>query len=153
TYDDQADAFRRLNAIVTNTSPTFAVKDFISGLYTKPVGDPTAVATDDYVPGTWSSSPNKQALYRGAIKVGCRSCHMSAVDSPRNLFNFVDLLNLNKSAGPSGLANVGRVEDFVCFGKVMPQAERTMKNFWASGARAYLVETLSNGTAAYGCSP
>jgi hypothetical protein len=133
TQADQADAFRRLNALVRSANPTTGIAELIDGMYApKAVTDPTAVASDDFVPDAWANvngSLAGTALYRGVVKVGCRTCHISATNTAIDFNTYTDFFNALPSIRP-----------FVCgAAHTMPHAERVMKKFWESGARAYLV--------------
>lgn len=134
TFNDQIDEIRRLNQLITLTQPSPAITEFINGLYApKSVNDPTAVSNDDYVPDDWSQANGSlagTALYRGVVKVACRTCHMSATSRPD--LDFADYSDFT--------SNLSTIKADVCGNPhVMPHAERVLKNFWQSGARAYLV--------------
>lgn len=131
TFADQADAFRRLNELIKLTNPTPAIAGFIDGMYApKPVSDATAVANDTFVPSAWetSGSLDGHAVYEGVVKVACRTCHMSAVLPGYDFADYSDF---------SGL--ISTIKNDACGSHVMPHAERVLKNFWESGARAYLI--------------
>jgi hypothetical protein len=135
TFADQATAFRQLNGLVTLTQPSAGIMEFITGLYApKLVTDPTAVANPDYVPADWTDAfegLKGKAVYDGVVKVGCRTCHMSATNP--NL----DFADASDFTAP---AQLGLIKGDVCgAAHQMPHAERVMKKFWASGARAYLI--------------
>ncbi len=135
SYADQADAFRRLNQLVklTNTSP--AINEFIDGLYApKLVSDPTAVANLDFVPADWQNATadlDDTALYLGVVKPTCRTCHISANAGDLDFADYADFQ-----------AKATQIRGLTCGSHNMPHAERVMKNFWQSGARAYLVTGL-----------
>ena len=133
TYAAQANALRQLNALVTLTQPSAGIQEFITGLYApKAVTDPTAVANAKYVPADWANALDGldgTAIYNGVVKVGCRTCHMSATNPTYDFADASDFATLMPSI---------RVD--VCgAGHSMPHAERVMKKFWSSGARAYLI--------------
>jgi hypothetical protein len=137
TFADQADALRRLNALVMATDPAPATAELIRGIYAPAaVTDPGAVANDGFVPDAWKlAGPGLDgtALYRGLVKVGCRTCHVSAVDPA---FDFDARADFD--------AQIGAIRDDVCGPThIMPHAERPMKKLWTSGARAYLVTGYS----------
>jgi len=141
TFADQADAFRRLNVLVRSANATPAITELIDGMYApKAVTDPTAVANNTFIPDAWkfaNGSLAGTALYNGVVKVGCRTCHVSAVN-PTYDFNSADDFS----------ALISTIRPEVCgSNRVMPHAERVMKKFWESGARAYLV--TGYGPAAY----
>lgn len=133
TFADQADKFRRLNALVRLANPSPAIAELIDGMYApKSVFDATAVASDDFVPDAWANANGSlagTALYKGVVKVGCRSCHSSSTSSSLD-FNSADDFS----------AWIGQIRNDVCGSNhIMPHAEHVMKRFWQSGARAYLV--------------
>src|SRR5262249_40564741 len=153
TQADQADAFRRLNAMVKATHPSNGINQFIDGLYTKPVTDPTAQATDAYLPPGWTDQNHidPETIYKGVLKVGCRGCHMSATNPALSFLDFAGFRSADFDTG--AFANGGKIASEVCQAKAMPQSERAVKNFWASGARAYLVDGLHVDLAKYPCTP
>jgi len=133
TFADQADKIRQLNALVKSANPTLGTAQLIAGLYApKSVSDPAAVANNTFVPDAWQTfngNLDGTALYNGFVKVGCRTCHVSAVN-PALDFNSPDDLT----------ALIGTLRNEVCgTTHLMPHSERAMKKFWESGARAYLV--------------
>ncbi|QSQ19005.1 hypothetical protein JY651_27045 [Pyxidicoccus parkwayensis] len=130
TQAAQADALRRLNQLVSFTSPTQATSEFITGLYApKAVGDSTAVANNTYVPVDWTTNKRKGlALYNGVVKQYCRTCHMSATVPSYDFLQEDDFHNFKTSINA----------DVCGAGHEMPQAEHVMRKFWNSGARAYL---------------
>jgi hypothetical protein len=132
TQADQANELRQLNGLVWLTSPSAGIAEYITGLYApKFVSDPTAVANEDYVPADWADALpglDGTAVYRGVVRVGCRTCHMSAANATLDFADAADFAALEDTI----LADV-------CGGQhSMPHAERVMKKFWQSGARAYL---------------
>lgn len=150
---DQADAFRRLNVLVKQTHPAPATLDLIAGMYTPAVEDPHAVANDDYIPSGWldlDSSQDGKALYRGVVKHGCRTCHVS---SSKPALDFLE--------GSDFAARIGQLRHLVCAktrrlpsgflekGHAMPQAEQTSKVFWASGGRALLLSYTQSAVTAF----
>jgi hypothetical protein len=139
TFDDQADAIRRLNQLVKITNTTSATLEYIDGLYApKLVSDPTAVANPDFVPADWTNATtdlDDTALYSGVVRPACRTCHMSASNANLDFADYTDF---------TGAAAQIRAD--VCGpAHAMPHAERVMKNFWNSGARAYLITGLPAG--------
>jgi hypothetical protein len=153
TQADQMDKFRRLNAMVKQTQPAAATLDLIAGMYAPNVDDPTAVASDEYVPAGWASMDSSQdgnALYLGVIKHGCRMCHASASNP-----------SLDFLQGSDWSDKLARVRALVCNktthnpdgsvvlrGHAMPQAEHVSKQLWATGGRA-LVLSYTQGTATF----
>jgi hypothetical protein len=135
TFAAQADRIRRLNALVRGANPTNAITELINGMYApRAVTDPTAVANDTFIPAAWAAFNDNldgEALYRGFIKVGCRTCHVSAA---------AVALDFNAPTDMTALTPFMRIS--VCRTHSMPHAERTMRRFWQSGARAYLINAL-----------
>lgn len=140
---------RQLNALVTLTEPTAATSEFIAGLYApKLVTDPTAVSNSQWVPAAWLALPGEdgRAIYNGVIKKNCRTCHVSASTASLDFAQPADFssnkaLIRNATCGPA---------------HGMPHAERVMRKFWQSSARAYLVTGYPSGVypdATAGCAP
>ncbi len=138
TYGAQADALRRLNALVKLTNPTPAIQEFIDGTYEpKLVTDPTATANLGYVPPDWQNGTSNTvdtAAYKGVVQVACRTCHISAASTALDFADYSDF------------ANLPNLKSITCGTHTMPHAERVMKNFWQSGARAYLVTAFPPAT-------
>lgn len=133
TFNDQADEIRQLNALVKSANPSLATAQLINGMYApSSVSDPAAIANNTFIPDAWKTFNDKldgTTLYNGFVKVGCRTCHVSAVN-PAIDFNSPDDVT----------ALIGTLRDEVCgTTHIMPHSERAMKKFWESGARAYLV--------------
>jgi hypothetical protein len=139
TFAAQADAIRRLNALVRAARPSIAIAELINGMYApRSVNDPAAVANNTFIPPAWAAFNNNldgKALYNGFLKVGCRTCHVSAS---------ANVLDFNAPTDMNALAFVIRMS--VCRTHSMPHAERTLRRFWQSGARAYLVTGFSGLT-------
>lgn len=136
TFADQADDIRRLNQLVkiTNTSP--AINEFIDGMYApEGVANPAATAKNTFVPADWADATDDldgTTLYRGVVKPACRTCHMSADAGTLDFADYSDFTTLS-----------GTIRNAACgTSHVMPHAERVMKHFWQSGARAYLITGL-----------
>lgn len=148
TFADQAGALRALNALVRQTAPGTRIAELIDGMYApKAVTDPTAVSNDDFVPAGWQStgSLDGEALYRGVVKPACRTCHISSTNATLELAEYSDFET-----------RLASIKSAVCGSHVMPHAERVMKNFWESGARAYLITAFpatSYPDALGGCGP
>lgn len=112
----------------------------------KAVTDPTAVWSDDYVPNGWQSNLHDIGTYKGIIKKGCRTCHMSGLGS----------LDFLEEEDWALLGRAAVIRGDVCGpSHDMPQAERVSKNFWASGGRAYLITgwPVSPNDHLQGCAP
>lgn len=133
------------------TAPALPIRELIDGMYApKSVNDATAVANNTFVPADWANATggtlDGTALYNGVVKVACRTCHMSSTDP---LLDFADHSDFVTYGGAI-------MADACGTSHIMPHAERVMKNFWQSGARAYLVaafpgNVFPNGLAA--CAP
>lgn len=136
----QEEKFRKLNRHIYNAGASQATKDLINGWYLpSTVNTVGAVANTDFVPGTFSETDGQKRVYKEVVAPYCRTCHISQSGA----FSFVD--------GDSFLNFAGSIENRVCSNggaadaaqfHVMPNAEVTAKAFWASPARAYLVEYL-----------
>lgn len=131
TFAAQATKFRQLNSQILHANPSPAIAEYVAGLYApKNVDDASAVANPDYIPDAWANangSLTDTAIYKGVVRVACRTCHISAT-SPT--------LDFNDPADFT--ANLGTIRSDICSSQhIMPHAERVMKKFWESGARAY----------------
>lgn len=139
TYSAQADALRRLNALVKLTNPTAAIAEFIDGTYAPhAVTDPAATADLDYVPADWKNGTGNTvatAVYKGVVQVACRTCHISAASTALDFADYSDFSALSTT-----------IKGTTCGAHTMPHAERVMKKFWESGARAYLVTAFPPAT-------
>jgi len=139
TLPAQQEQFRKLNQLVSQTTQTPTEQDFMAGLYAPDtVNTAGALANDTFVPSGWQSTNNQalQSTYLGFVKVGCRTCHMSAI-APS--WDFRESTDWNQ-----GMVN--EIRGKICAPAVpgqhshnMPQSERTTLKLWQSGARAYLV--------------
>ena len=106
TFDDQAEAFRKLNAIVASTNPTTAIQEVINGTYPSGVNTPNSVAVDGFTPAGWSDNPT---LYHGVVRQYCRMCHLAQPESFAKSTDFV------------GFAP--QIQHEVCETKDMPHAQ------------------------------
>jgi hypothetical protein len=148
TYAAQAEQLRQLNALVKQTNPVAGIEQFIEGLYLGNDTQPGASAVDVYVPPAWLNEPSHRldgiALYRGVVKPGCRTCHMSS-DNPD-----LDFLQYSDFTNP---VTQGQIAADVCQTRDMPHAEHVLKRFWNSAARAYLVAGLDIDLNTHPCTP
>ena len=138
TFDDQADEIRRLNALIKYTNPTPAISGFIDGLYApNAVTDAAAVAKETFLPANWETGETLDGatLYRGVVTPACRTCHMSATVASLDFADYTDFSAL-----------ISTIKSDACGNHVMPHAERVLKNFWESGARAYLITAFPSTT-------
>lgn len=122
TRQDQEEAFRKLNALVRDTSPNPTnthnpIVTFIDGMYPGGVGTSGTTAMDTYVPPGWSGKPNVYAII---IKPYCRTCHMA----------MADYLDLTEYTQFTSLA--ARIQDSACVKKDMPHAAVPYKKFWGT---------------------
>lgn len=131
TFSAQANKFRQLNSLILHANPSAAITEYVDGLYApKDVDDASAVANPDFIPPAWENvngSLAGKAIYNGVIRVACRTCHMSATSSA---------LDFNDPDDFSTFFTSIRA-DICGSAHTMPHAERVMKKFWESGARAY----------------
>lgn len=136
TFAAQADAIRRLNQLVKITNTNAAINEFIDGMYApEGVANPAATAKNTFVPADWADATDDldgTTLYRGVVKPACRTCHMSASVASLDFADYADFTGLSAAIRAVTCGN----------SHVMPHAERVMKHFWQSGARAYLVTGL-----------
>lgn len=131
TYNDQADALRRLNWHVSNTSPASGIMDLINGLYApNAVSDSAAVANNTYIPTGWNDTKAHQKLYNTVVKPYCRTCHLSQTGA-MNWLNATDFYNSASIIGSD-----------VCNSHRMPNSEHTQIKMWQSSARAHLTAQL-----------
>jgi hypothetical protein len=138
TSADQAEPLRQLNNLVLAFgNPTQATADFINGTYPAGVNTTNAPAVATFIPPTWdtSGSLDGHALYDGVVKVACRTCHMSAVSTSIDFNDYADFSSRSE-----------RIKDLACGTHEMPHAERVFKNYWESGARAYLISAFPAST-------
>ncbi len=132
----QEASFRALNLAIRDAGPTSGVTELVDGFY---AGGPAA--DQRYVPPGWDGSPRERAVYRNAIAPYCRGCHLSQDD--------------DAAAAPLGFreaeafrAQRDEIGRRLCDGAAppaerMPNAEAAHRRFWASPARAYLVDFLA----------
>jgi hypothetical protein len=139
TFEAQKDGIRRLNALVRTGTASIAIAELIDGMYAPlPVGNAAAIAKNTFIPPAWAAFNDNldgKAMYNGFIKVGCRTCHVSAA---------AVVLDFNTPTDVSALTAFTRIS--VCQTHSMPHAERTMRKFWQSGARAYLLTRFMGTT-------
>jgi len=90
TFDDQAESFRQLNAIVASTTPTAAIQEFINGTYPAGVSTPNSAAVDGFTPVGWQDNTK---LYQGVVRQYCRMCHMAQPESFAKSSDFVGFVN------------------------------------------------------------
>jgi hypothetical protein len=86
TFDDQAESFRKLNAIVAATKPTPAIQEFINGMYPEGVNNANSAAFDGFTPPGWADDAQ---LYHGVVRQYCRMCHIAQPQSFTKSSDFV----------------------------------------------------------------
>jgi len=134
-FEAQRENFRKLNALVALTPLSTETNSFLQGLYGgKPPSDPTATSVNTYIPAAWKATKEDRIIYEGVIKPYCRGCHMTSVVSS---FDFDSPADLSSTFIHSVPCQVDHR---------MPHAEQTLRNFWNSGARAFMSQryNLSN---------
>ncbi len=139
TYADQEEKLRKLNAHALAAGANTAITDMINGMYGGNVNDPAAVAVDTYIPAGWQDSSASKKLYNNVVKPYCRTCHVAADSAPYNWTQYSDFTSLSSI-----------IKSDVCDQNTMPHAERTLRLFWQSPARAHLIAGLGLKTA---CKP
>jgi hypothetical protein len=141
SLNSQQEAFRKLNVLISQTSPTTAETDFLDGIYSDSGGLNTAgaFANDTYIPSGWKSANGQamQSTYLGIVKVGCRMCHVSATNPGLDWLSsddwtpaYVDTIR-KYLCQPASAASSAK--------HPMPQAQRTTQKLWDSGARGLLI--------------
>jgi len=142
TFDDQAESFRKLNAIVASTKPTPAILALINGTYPGGVNTPDSAAVDGFIPAQWSGNPN---LYQGVVRQYCRMCHMAQPESFTALSDF------------QGFAN--QIQHEVCESKDMPHAQvpfgvdETKVGFWNDAVAQHDLGNFLHGQNINTCLP
>lgn len=128
TRAEQEPMFKTMNLRIldtTNVSP--AVGGLVQGWYAPNLSWP--VQRGEYVPPGWSGNP---ALYLGAVKPFCRSCHSTRNPGPLGQPETGRDWNLSAewdfySQGDDG----GTIGQFLCDApRFMPHALRTYSKFW-----------------------
>jgi hypothetical protein len=122
-FEDQQEAYRKLNALVNDTEPAPAIAEFINRTYTNAVQIPLTPATDKNPPPGWDHDTDPMIpesakdLYNSVYRQYCRMCHMASHTAP--FLTFADF----KSAAP-------RIEEKVCQSTDMPHAQVPFLRFW-----------------------
>ena len=136
--DDQQDAFRQLNEMMKNAGSPPGTRQFVDGAYGGKADIAGTSPNLDFIPAGWAIDDEAKTVYREVYKPFCRTCHTSQWGQ----FAFMTYEDF-KAAGDKSLHSV-------CATKEMPLAEATMINFWASPARAYLLNAIDSNAS---CSP
>jgi hypothetical protein len=140
TLSAQQEKFRQLNALVKLANPTAATVEFIDGMYApSSVTTPGATAKDDFIPAAWepNGTLDGKAVYNGIVKRYCRTCHISSNKDLLDFNEWDDFTRKDPAASPP-IDQLPKIRFNICGSHAMPHAERVMKKFWESGARAYL---------------
>jgi hypothetical protein len=135
TRPAQEERLRQLNQLVAETQPAPGVSGLIEGWYHGATGTVGNAADTRFVPAAWNASPVDAKVYREVVAPYCRTCHASHAGGAQDL-SFVTPAQF--------VAQKGKILQTVCGGAElpMPAAEVTMRAFWQSRARAYLVAAL-----------
>lgn len=131
----QQPSFRALNLAIRGAGATSGVVELVDGFYAG-----TTEANQDFVPPGWDGSPDARAVYRHAVAPYCRGCHLSQdEEGAASVLGFreAEAFRIQRD-------EIGRR---MCDGAAppaerMPSAEAAHRRFWASPARAYLVDFL-----------
>jgi hypothetical protein len=140
---------QRLNQLVGVTNTTTAIREFLQNLYGGGlnVNSGTVGTNEDAIPTGWLNQvdfPGADQVYTEVVKPYCRTCHLS-VDSPSQL-DWSQAAPFFGTYGPAIQLDVcGNAQEGFQDPSLypMPQSERTQNLFWASPARAHLVNALS----------
>ncbi|MEO8702681.1 MAG: hypothetical protein ABI867_21735 [Kofleriaceae bacterium] len=140
TLASQEEKFRRLDRLIGLAAPTTAVREVIEGMF--PLDN--SPYDPEFVPVGWNAKPRDARVYREVVAPYCRSCH-SAFESAT-----LDPATFATADGFKAKANV--IVQKVCGAGPtgMPTAEATSKLFFASPARALLLQWLERPGA---CAP
>jgi hypothetical protein len=134
----QQESFRKLNRIVSLAAPAAATLALIDGWYgAGGVSTPGTTADTSFVPAAFATVANDSKIYRDVVAPYCRACHAAQTgplafddrDDFKALHFLIDFRTC--TLGPDPARN-----------HLMPNAEVTLKKFWASPARAYLAGYL-----------
>jgi hypothetical protein len=130
SFAEQEDQFRQLNVMMKNAGSPPGTAQLVDGFY----GGKSDVAGThtnlDWIPAGWNGSEEAKTVYREVYKPYCRTCHTSQVGE----FAFMTYDDFKTEAA--------KTSNSVCTINEMPVAEATMKNFWASSARGFLVNSV-----------
>ena len=135
TFAAQSAQIASLDQLAMQAAPTAAETEVISGSWASATFDAS------FVPTAWSASDHDKTLYAKVLAPYCRECHLS-VDSGNLTFQTPDELRQNAAKVVAKVCGDGPTG--------MPTAEQTATRFFASGARALLLEWLGQPGA---CNP
>jgi hypothetical protein len=133
---DQEENIRALNQIVLGTEMSASAREFVEGMYAGALATAGTIANEEFVPVGWQESEETRAVYLHAVAPYCRGCHASREPGDGLDFASADAL---RAWGPK----IGEVMCSPLATHSMPSAEAVVRRFWASPARAYLVEFLN----------
>ncbi|HEY0712759.1 MAG TPA: hypothetical protein VGF45_08805, partial [Polyangia bacterium] len=120
--------FKRQNAMVQASRPSFAISDLIERFYGGPTL-PSATFDPNALPSGWVDNTD---LYRDVVAESCRTCHVALperqTDTAGNaVSSAIDWDSLSDFDGRKAFIGL-----LVCDAKAMPNANITFKNFWLS---------------------
>lgn len=125
---DQQEVLRQLNLGVLSTPVSEGIRATVAGMYAPARPTQTkAEAASQYVTAGWQTHPT---LYQEVVRPYCQGCHQ-ALQEGLQLQSPDELLKLR-----------GAVLSSLCSTREMPHAELTSQHFWASGARAFLLDAF-----------
>jgi len=145
---DQQERLRKLNKLVLGASPPPGVVALVEGWYQKTGGINVVGSRVDHshVPAGWATQPRDARVYKEVLATTCVGCHASFADTGGAPSTLAFGTPAEMSArGPLILTKTCGLD-----AKRMPAAEATLKRFWQSPARAYLVSWMG---AAGACAP
>ncbi len=136
----QQEKFRKLNRIVSLAAPSATTLALINGWYQ--AGSVSTVGTTadtSFVPAAFATEAKDAKIYRDVVAPYCRACHAAQSgalafddrDDFKALGVLIDFRTCAVGADPAR-------------NHLMPNAEVTLKKFWASPARAYLAGYLNS---------
>jgi len=136
SYANQAEKFRKLNAMVAATNAGPGITEYLNGMYSGQLNTPNQPAVSTFIPAAWSGNDAQKKLYTSVVAPYCRTCHLAMTDS-NNGHLALDWTQYSDFSALKSLIGIR-----VCGTKEMPNAEHTARNFWDSPARAHLTGTL-----------
>jgi hypothetical protein len=140
TRADQQESFRKLNRHISLASPSAQTAALIAGWYAAgSVNTAGTTADTSFVPPGYSAQPADAKFYRDVFAPYCRGCHVAQTtpflfETAEDFKDFGALIDLRVCNSGLGAGQK----------HLMPNAEVTLKRFWASPARAYLAGYLGS---------
>lgn len=136
TLREQAEAVRRLNALVQRHAPAPGVAEVLAAMYPTGVETAGAPASFDVIPTGWKASLAERAVYREVIAPVCRGCHQTHVTA-----GVAGPLAFRDAASFRTMASQIRTQ--ICAPTPgMPNAEVTFEHLRRGPGRGYLVDFL-----------